>query len=256
MTNKKSIPQHQLLTDAFRRNILSGKWPVGNLIPTEMDLCNEFSASRTTVRKALEALTFDGLIERRAGRGTWVMDFQEAPQVWRLKSEAVNYPYPVEMTAEILGTESVDRGVAPDLLHRFESDEPISRIRMLRRTKETPFAFVFTYIPTRYVELVLQAFDPAENNFLFLIMERATGRTVSEVQDSFDATLAVGETAQRLDVLPGSPLFHITRRLLDQDGRLIQATEIYSRPDLHKLVLVHSRERLQKAFGQKEDDAK
>ena len=212
------------------------------MIPTEMDLCETYSASRTTVRKALEALTLDGLIERRAGRGTWVREHQEDPHVWRLKSETVNYPYPSEMTSELLGTEPVDRGVAPELLDGFEPDEPISRIRLLRIIQGTPFALVHSYIPSQYLDLVVQSFDPTDNNFLFLIMERATGRTVAEIQDSFNAVLAIGETSQRLEVLPGAPLFHVARRLLDHEGHLIQATEIHTRPDLHRLALIHVRE--------------
>lgn len=54
--------------------ILSGQYPVGQMIPTEQELMDQFAVSRITTNRALQMLTSEGLIKRRAGLGTFVCD--------------------------------------------------------------------------------------------------------------------------------------------------------------------------------------
>ncbi|MBN2210048.1 MAG: GntR family transcriptional regulator [Sedimentisphaerales bacterium] len=55
------------LTQALRNNDI----PLGGRLPTEKELMDTFSLSRTTVRKVLTELTMEGMIERQQGRGTF-----------------------------------------------------------------------------------------------------------------------------------------------------------------------------------------
>ncbi|MEM7059985.1 MAG: UTRA domain-containing protein [Pseudomonadota bacterium] len=52
--------------------IRSGAWPPGELIPTEVDLAQEFSCARMTVSRALRQLADDGMLDRRRKAGTRV----------------------------------------------------------------------------------------------------------------------------------------------------------------------------------------
>lgn len=65
------------LATQLARAILSGHWATGAPFPRELDLCEHFGASRNLVRNALARLTTAGLIERSAGRGSWVCDTGE-----------------------------------------------------------------------------------------------------------------------------------------------------------------------------------
>ena len=49
-----------------------GKWPVGSIIPGEIELAKQFNVSRDTMRKALAYLSQQGLFERKAHVGTRV----------------------------------------------------------------------------------------------------------------------------------------------------------------------------------------
>jgi GntR family transcriptional regulator len=52
--------------------ITCGKWEQGQQFPTEAEICNSFGVSRITTRQALKMLEDQGLIERYAGRGTFI----------------------------------------------------------------------------------------------------------------------------------------------------------------------------------------
>ncbi|UKJ62953.1 FadR family transcriptional regulator [Cellulosimicrobium cellulans] len=61
----------------FRDEVLSGRWPVGERIPTEAALVAEFGIGRNTVREALQSLVHAGLLRREQGRGTFVISRSE-----------------------------------------------------------------------------------------------------------------------------------------------------------------------------------
>ncbi len=74
MTTIKSTrtPLWSRLAQTLAGDILSGRLPVGSLLPTEAQLMNDYGMSRHTVRSALAELVHLGLIRRSPRRGTIV----------------------------------------------------------------------------------------------------------------------------------------------------------------------------------------
>ncbi|CAA6689449.1 MULTISPECIES: GntR family transcriptional regulator [unclassified Lentimonas] len=69
-----AVNLYQSIYRELLRQILDGRLPVGQEIPTEAALMQLFDASRVTVRKALDALKREGVLSSTAGRGTVVME--------------------------------------------------------------------------------------------------------------------------------------------------------------------------------------
>ena len=65
-------PKYRKVYAAVRRDIESGRWKPGDRLPTEADLVRTFDASRITVGRAMRDLQSAGLVQRRAGSGTYV----------------------------------------------------------------------------------------------------------------------------------------------------------------------------------------
>jgi DNA-binding LacI/PurR family transcriptional regulator len=73
MTSQETrIPKHQQVYGALERGIRSGRWKQGERLPSEAELVRQFGASRITVGRAVRDLQLAGLVERRAGSGTFV----------------------------------------------------------------------------------------------------------------------------------------------------------------------------------------
>ena len=66
------LPLYRRLCITIAGRIADGHWRPGDMIPSETDLARIYDVAPGTVRKAIETLATDGLIERRHGRGTFV----------------------------------------------------------------------------------------------------------------------------------------------------------------------------------------
>jgi GntR family transcriptional regulator, arabinose operon transcriptional repressor len=65
-------PKYRQVHDSLLRQILAGRVGPGGRLPSEADLVVQYGASRITIARALRELQMAGLVERRAGSGTYV----------------------------------------------------------------------------------------------------------------------------------------------------------------------------------------
>jgi len=63
---------YQRIAEDLRKQIESGKLRPGEQLQTETEMGKRFAASRTTVREAIKRLNTLGLVETKAGLGTFV----------------------------------------------------------------------------------------------------------------------------------------------------------------------------------------
>jgi GntR family transcriptional regulator, arabinose operon transcriptional repressor len=69
---ERRIPRYRQVYGALERGIRSGRWKLGDRLPSEAQLVRDFGASRITVGRAVRDLQLAGLVERHAGSGTFV----------------------------------------------------------------------------------------------------------------------------------------------------------------------------------------
>lgn len=61
------------IIEELRKDLDGGKYKPGDKLPSEKDLCGHFDASRSSVREALAALAYAGIVEARGGSGYYVI---------------------------------------------------------------------------------------------------------------------------------------------------------------------------------------
>jgi DNA-binding LacI/PurR family transcriptional regulator len=72
MPDPAPLPKYRRVFDALEREILSGRLKTGDRLPSEAELERRFDASRITVGRAVRDLQLAGMVERRAGSGSYV----------------------------------------------------------------------------------------------------------------------------------------------------------------------------------------
>jgi GntR family transcriptional regulator len=68
-----TTPMYREIAERLRQQIQSGTFAAGAQLPTELELRDQYDASRNTIRDAIKQLTNLGLVETRPGQGTFVV---------------------------------------------------------------------------------------------------------------------------------------------------------------------------------------
>lgn len=80
-TSEGDMKKYEQLFKLIEQDILSEKYSVGEFLPSEQELAQYHKISRDTVRKALDKLQKEGLIQKFKGQGSKV-----------IKHEQINFP--------------------------------------------------------------------------------------------------------------------------------------------------------------------
>jgi GntR family transcriptional regulator len=121
--------------------------PPGNKLPTEPELCERFSVSRTTLRRALDELEGRGLIVRRQGLGTFFLGGNPIPAIPDLLSSMDVLRAVPGFTSKCVIFESVpaDQGLANTF--EIEHQTPVLHVKRIDRVGHIPVAVVDVFIP-------------------------------------------------------------------------------------------------------------
>lgn len=76
-----SLPRYAQIKTYIRNQIESGQWKVGERIPSENQLSDDFVVSRMTARRAVQELADEKLLQRAPGLGTFVAEPQAVTPV-------------------------------------------------------------------------------------------------------------------------------------------------------------------------------
>ena len=204
------------VADSLRTDIESGAYGDGGLLPSEAAIGARFEVSRVTVRKALEVLRSEGLVESRQGLG-WMVAGEPIPQSL---DALVSIERQLADGGRTSRREITDFGFvdAPDraaglLGHRVLE---VGRINLV---DGTPFARVVVWCRDDLGADLSRA-DVARSSFLDLLPQRA-GRAVQTI-----GAEAMGpDDAERLDVPVGSPALVVRRTTFGEDGRAMLVSE-------------------------------
>ena len=66
------VPLYYQLKEIIVDSISKGEYGVGDLLPSENQLCKMYNVSRSTSQKALDELVHEGILTRKQGVGTFV----------------------------------------------------------------------------------------------------------------------------------------------------------------------------------------
>ncbi len=226
------IHQYKVLQNDIKRDILTGLFREGDLIPSENDLCNRYNVTRSTVRKALDGLVNEGYIMKKQGKGSIVhikrnalglLSFKGFSDVlgetkYKIHTTMIQDPILIRWPANFFYPLSDEEKEAGTIF--------LNRIRFVG---ETPVMIEHTYLPNTHLEGFLD--QPLVNESLFATLRSRYQVEVNNVFQDIRAISAEPEMASMLGTYPSAPLLHIYRRYATSRDTLMIYSSLYCNTD-------------------------
>lgn len=238
-------PLHQQVSAELRRRIFGGTLPIGESLPSEAQLVEEFGASRGTVRQALATLRAEGLIGGGQGR----------PPV--VRSAVASQPFSTFLSftswARQIGREPGQRTIevarrraAGEVAVALEVEEgsPVVELLRLRLLDGRP-VMVERASFVEPVGRLLFDFDPDSGSIYAHLI--ASGVDLSVGRHTIDAVAASSVDASLLDAAVGTPLLRERRVAGSGDGSVLEYGDDRYRPDVVSFTIENAMDGLRSA---------
>lgn len=214
-------PRYREIAARFAAEVAAGTRRVGDLLPTENEICRAYGVSRHTAREALRVLERDGLVERRQGSGTRVAR-PAAPlaqrQPVRTIDDLLQYG---NATRLVVDQRRLTRAAARAAALGLPAGTEIVHLSGLRyaRGRREPFGATEAWLPRPAPPEGDALLDPAQA-VATLVALLDPGRLL-RVEQTFSAENLDPRTARRLGVAAGTAALRIERRYIGHGGHLI-----------------------------------
>jgi GntR family transcriptional regulator len=218
--NNGSRPLYARVLEHLIERIRSGEWKPGQLIANEFEIAAEFGVSQGTARKAIGDLASEGLVVRRQGRGTFVVEHTPAHVLFRFfnlfdANGTAVVPDSRDVRSSLAQASSEERKALG-----LEPNARVIRITRIRTRDGAPFITETIALPEAlFPGLAEQAEMP---NTLYDLFQKAYGVLVTRTDDRLSAIAADSETAAALGIAPGTPLLRIGRIAYGLDDRPVE----------------------------------
>ena len=223
---------YEQITDRLRNHVR--QLVTGEQLPTENTLVDMFSVSRSTVRKAIEKLVEEGLLSRRAGKGTFVS--APVPKIIHPIDRLAPFVETFKQVGENISTKIVQFGQGGQLNLPEEIagwEETAIFFRRLYVSSGIPHAVTQIVLPHEYGKRISQA--DVEIQPIYTILEKKLKLKLSRANYLVSCRQPSPDLSALLEVSPSTFLLVLERITLNEEGVPVEMTTHYLRPDVYQL---------------------
>lgn len=218
LSSDARLPLYQRLRDQLAEQIANNRWRPGEAIPTEAALSAEYQLSTGTVRKAIDALVSEGILERQQGRGTFIRRAQFQSSLFRFfRFQTVSGERQVP-ESRILSIEPVAAPSAVAQALGLPADALVIRIVRVRLLEVKPVLAEEIWLPRQQFQALLEMDLSREGPLLYPIYEEVCGQVVASAEETLTAESVNDVHARLLQVPVNSPVIVIERLARDYAG--------------------------------------
>lgn len=225
---KKGIPLYLQLSDLLLKDIKENYSP-GDLIPSEPKLEEIYKVSRITIRKAIEQLEINKVLEKKQGRGTFVLKqkiLYDANAIGSLTQRLSKQNHKLETKSiefEIIEGEHYVK----DLL----KCEKLLAIKRLRLLDGSPFALMVNYLDYEKVPKLEKKFN-IESLYTFLKEEYQI--VFFNAEETIEAKAPNKEESIQLKIKDNTPLLSLDRLSFDKNNKPLEYSNVMIKADMYK----------------------
>ncbi|WP_237482455.1 GntR family transcriptional regulator [Lichenibacterium dinghuense] len=205
------LARYQQLRDAIVSKVVEGTWAAGDAIPTEAELARDAGVAVGTVRKAVDLLVAEGVLDRVQGRGTFVRRPSLDRSLFRFFRLSDGDDVRSLPRARILGRARASCPPQAAAALGLRPGKPAIRLDRLRLDGERPLLVEEIWLPSdRFAPLEALALHEF-GDLLYPLYERLCGEVVAVADETLTVDVADAGQARTLGLEPGAPVVVIER---------------------------------------------
>jgi GntR family transcriptional regulator len=216
-----ATPLYEQIAKELRREILSNVYGEHGAIGTHTQLTERFSVSLITIRKAVQILEKEGLVEIRQGKGTFVKRTNLVDGLQNLTGIS-NMMSSYNVKTEVAVTK-LEMCKTPEWLDddvRVALGEMSVFIRRVVSVAGKPMAVAEMYLPGKFEGKFIKS--EVEKDTVYKIYQNKLGVTLGMGKQVICAAGAHGDVAKCLNLPENAPILLIKRKSNDGDKNLIE----------------------------------
>ena len=207
-----AVPLHAEVAELLRRQILTGVFKAGDQLPALSELTEKFGVARMTIKQAMDTLKDEGLIERYAGKGTFVRQIElPAPQTLHMKAELSQLQAMVAQLEVMV----VRNDEPPQIID--VGGRAFRQMRRIHAQSGEPFCHVDIKLEN---QLYQQAPERFEKEIVISVL-KDIGVSVETARQNVKIAYADVEMAEVLKMPVNAPVFQVLREFFNDEGKLI-----------------------------------
>jgi GntR family transcriptional regulator len=193
--------------DNIKKQIENGTWKVGDRLPSERELSEQFGVSRMTLRQAIQTLADEGILERKVGSGTYVA----SQKVQEKMTGTTSFTDIMIAQGRVPSSKTLAFFVAKPSISEMEKlhldvGEDIVRMERIRYADDIPICYEIATIPYELVE----PFSKEEvTKSFYKTLEQKGGYRLGDSEQTITANLASERVAEYLNVRRGDAILRL-----------------------------------------------
>lgn len=226
-----SLPLYVQVEATLQEMIEDTEYGPGDQIPSERELSELLGVSRMTVRRAIENLISQGLLERRSTYGTYVRSPQVVRPVGMSHTQSISQMLAGKATgAELLHFEQMRAPRKVAAMLQLRVGEHVFMIRRLRTAEGVPFCVETAYLPARLVP-GLSAVDLRKNASLYQLLRERYGIIPDQSDGELRISRCLPDEAEWLNLSIGDPVLFLKTRVVDVQGQPFEYMKSVNHPE-------------------------
>jgi GntR family transcriptional regulator len=233
------LPLYYQVYQDLKRMITSERFCTGDQMPPELELCQAYGVGRQTVRQAIARLVDENLVERFAGRGTFILPRNNPTKFYLDRSftkqmAEMNMHAHSKVLRQSLGV--IDE-TAPGVFRKSLGSQYLWVMR-LRFGDNQPIGVQTTIILLNHCPGI-EKFDFNQAS-LYQILSTEYHLEIVEISHIVSAIAASNIYADLLQTAPGEPLLLVRSVAYLSNGEPVEATTSHYRADRYEFSTTHT----------------
>lgn len=207
-------PLYQQIKSLILHSLQTGEWKPGEAIPSEMDLAARYRVSQGTVRKAIDELAAENLVQRRQGKGTFVATHAERQVQYRFlklipDTGDVNSEGPAERRIVDCKRQRASADVARAL--GLRTGDPVLQVGRVLSFAGIPTILEDLWLPGGPFKGLTAERLSEHQGPMYAMFEAEFGVRMVRAEEKIRAVLPDAQQLELLKVDPATPLLSVER---------------------------------------------